>query len=206
MVTTSHSSLGNVHNIVTNDHTFSNLKRVYAFSALHVRNLKWVQAASLSEPRDHSAPGENLYMGVGHKEGQSLWVQTLWCLRLGHGSGVSMCSIGPPSSSPPVHELITSRQRTLNSSSCYSFTNLFLTLWDPMDCSMPGSSVLHHLPDLAQMPIETVMPSNHLILYWPLLLLLSISASIRVFSNDLALCIRWPKYWSFSFSISPSNE
>ena len=49
---------------------------------------------------------------------------------------------------------------------------------------------------------------NHLILYWPLLLLLSICPSIRVFSNELALCIRWPKYWSFSFSfsISPSNE
>ena len=53
---------------------------------------------------------------------------------------------------------------------------------------------------------ESVMPSNHLILYCSLLLLPSISPSIRVFSNKLALCIRWPKYWSFSFSISPSNE
>ena len=56
------------------------------------------------------------------------------------------------------------------------------------------------------MSIESVMPSNHLILCHPLLLLPSISPSIRVFSNDSALCIRWPKYWSFSFSISPSNE
>ena len=55
------------------------------------------------------------------------------------------------------------------------------------------------------MSIESVMPSNHLILCH-LLLLLSIFPSIRVFSNELALCIRWPKYWSFSFSISPSNE
>ena len=56
------------------------------------------------------------------------------------------------------------------------------------------------------MSIELVMPSNHLILYCPLLLLLSILPSIRVFSNESALCIRWPKYWSFSFSISPFNE
>ena len=54
--------------------------------------------------------------------------------------------------------------------------------------------------------IESVMPSNHLILCWPLLLLPSIFPSIRVFSNESALCIRWPKYWSFSFNISPSNE
>ena len=54
--------------------------------------------------------------------------------------------------------------------------------------------------------IKSVMPSNHLILYRPLLLLLSIFPSIRVFSNESALCIRWPKYWSFSFNISPSNE
>ena len=53
---------------------------------------------------------------------------------------------------------------------------------------------------------ESVMPSNHLILCCPLLLLPSIFPSIRVFSNESALCIRWPKYWSFNFSISPSNE
>ena len=56
------------------------------------------------------------------------------------------------------------------------------------------------------MSIESVMPSNHLILCHPLLLLPSIFPSIRVFFNELALCIRWPKYWSFSFSIRPSNE
>ena len=54
--------------------------------------------------------------------------------------------------------------------------------------------------------IESVMPSNHLILCHPLLLLPSIFPSLRVFSNELALCIRWPKYWRFSFSISPSSE
>ena len=56
------------------------------------------------------------------------------------------------------------------------------------------------------MSIESVMPSNHLILCCSLLLLPSIFPSIRVFSNESVLCIRWPKYWSFSFSISPSNE
>ena len=56
------------------------------------------------------------------------------------------------------------------------------------------------------MSIESVMPSNHLILCWPLLLLPSIFSSIRVFSNESAHRIRWPKYWSFSFNISPSNE
>ena len=56
------------------------------------------------------------------------------------------------------------------------------------------------------MSIELVMPSNHLILCHPLLLLPSIIPSIRVFSNESVLCIRWPKYWSFSFNISPSSE
>ena len=59
---------------------------------------------------------------------------------------------------------------------------------------------------LKLMSIESVMPSNHLILCGPLLLLPSIFPSIRVFSNEPALCIKWPKYWSFSFTISPSNE
>ena len=77
----------------------------------------------------------------------------------------------------------------------------------PMDCSTPGFPVLHHLPELLKlMSIELVLPSNHLILCRPLLLPPSIFPSIRVFSNESVLPIRWPKYWSFSFSISPSNE
>ena len=56
------------------------------------------------------------------------------------------------------------------------------------------------------MSVESMMPSNHLILYHPLLLLSSIFPSIRAFSNKSALCVKWPKYWSFKFSISPSNE
>ena len=82
-----------------------------------------------------------------------------------------------------------------------------LTLCDPMDCSTPGFIVLHCLPEFAQIHvIESVMPSNHLIICYPLLLPPSIFPSIRVFSSESALRIRWQKYWSFSFSISPSNE
>ena len=76
-----------------------------------------------------------------------------------------------------------------------------------MDCSTPGFPVHHRLPELLKlMSIKSVMPSNHLILCHPLLLPLSVFPSIRVFSNESVLRIRWPKYWSFSFSISPSNE
>ena len=76
-----------------------------------------------------------------------------------------------------------------------------------MDCSLPGFLVHHQLLDLLKLTsTESVMPSNHLILCHTLLLLPSIFPSIRVFSNEPALHIRWPKYWSFSFSISPSNE
>ena len=76
-----------------------------------------------------------------------------------------------------------------------------------MDCSTPGFSVLTNSRSLLKlMSIELVMPSNHPILCCPLLLPTSIFPSIRVFSNESALRIRWPKYWSFSFSISPSNE
>ena len=80
-----------------------------------------------------------------------------------------------------------------------------------MDCSTPGFPVHHQLSELAQThvysnAIASVMSSNHLILCCPLLLLPSIFHSIRVFSNESVLHIRWPKYWSFSFNISPSNE
>ena len=89
-----------------------------------------------------------------------------------------------------------------------------LTFCDPMDysmdCSTPSLPVLHQLQlklsPLKLMSIESVMPSSHLILCHPLLLLTSIFPSIRVFSNDSVLHIRWPKYWTFSFSVSPFNE
>ena len=75
-----------------------------------------------------------------------------------------------------------------------------------MDCSMPGLPVQHQLPDFTQTHVHVlVMPSNHLIHCHPLLLLPSIFPSTMVFSNESALRIRWPKYWSFSFIISPTN-
>ena len=81
------------------------------------------------------------------------------------------------------------------------------TLCDPMDHSTPGLTVHHQLPEFTQTHVhESVMPFNHLILCHPLFLSPSIFPSIRVFSNESALHIRWPKYWNFSFNISPSNE
>ena len=91
---------------------------------------------------------------------------------------------------------------------CYcSVTQLCPTLCNPTDCSMPGFPVITNSWSLLKlMSIELVVPSNHLILCRPLLLLPSIFPSIRVFPNESALRIRWPKYWNFSFNISPSNE
>ena len=88
-----------------------------------------------------------------------------------------------------------------------SVAQLCTTLYDPMECSTPGfPSITNSCSLLKLTSSELVMPSSHLILCGPLLLLPSIPPSIRVFSNESVLHVRWPKYWSFSFSISPSNE
>ena len=88
-----------------------------------------------------------------------------------------------------------------------SITQSCPTLWDPMDCSTPGFSVYHQLLELTQTHVHWIGDgTNHLILCWSLLLPTSIFPSIRVFSNESVHCIRWPKYWSFSFRINPSNE
>ena len=90
---------------------------------------------------------------------------------------------------------------------CCSVAKSCLTLCNPMDCSKLGSSVLHYLLEFAQIHVHwvgnVIQPSHPLS---SLLLLPSIFPNIRVFSNESVLCIRWPKYWSFSFSISSSNE
>ena len=82
-----------------------------------------------------------------------------------------------------------------------------LTLWNPMNCSMPGLPVQNQLPEFTQTHVswvgDAIQPCHPLL---PLLFLPSIFPSIRVFSNESALHIRWPKYWSFSFSISPTNK
>ena len=91
--------------------------------------------------------------------------------------------------------------RSFSSVQFSSVAQSCLTLCDPMNRSTPGLPVHHQRES-----IESVMPSSHLILCRPLLLLPQIPPSIKVFSNESILCMRWPKYWSFSFSISPSNE
>ena len=100
---------------------------------------------------------------------------------------------------------------------CYNFSLIFIqfssvtqscpTLCNPMNCSIPGLPVHHQLPEFTQtQSIKSVMPSSHLILCRPLFLLPPIPPSTRVFSSESTLHMRWPKYWSFSFSIIPSKE
>ena len=88
-----------------------------------------------------------------------------------------------------------------------SVTQSSPTICNPMNRSTPGLPVHHQLPEFTQlMSIASVMPSNHLILRRPLLLMPSVFPSIRVFSNESVLRITWPKYWSFHFNISSSSE
>ena len=90
---------------------------------------------------------------------------------------------------------------------CCSVIQLCLNLCDTMDCSTPGVPIITNSQSLLRLTsIESGMPSNPLILCRPLLLLPSVFPSIRVFSNESVPHIRWPEYWSFSFSISPSKE
>ena len=90
---------------------------------------------------------------------------------------------------------------------CSSVIQSCLTLCDPMDCSMPGLAVHHQLPEFTQTHVhwvgDAIQPSHPLSSPSPSTF---IFPSIRVFSNDSELCIKWTKYWSFSFNISPSNE
>ena len=92
----------------------------------------------------------------------------------------------------------------LSSVQLLSRVQLFATPWTAAHQVSLSITNSQSLPKL--MSIESVMPSNHLLLCRPLLLLPSIFPNIRLFSNESALCLRWPKYWSFSFNISPSNE
>ena len=101
----------------------------------------------------------------------------------------------------------TGRKRSFLDFQFNSVGQSCLILCDPMNCSTPGLPVHHNSWSLLKlMSIKLVMPSSHLILYHPLLLLPPIPPGIRVFSNESALCMKWPKYWSFRFIISPSNE
>ena len=101
---------------------------------------------------------------------------------------------------------LASRPRICQFSSVQSLSRVWLFAIPWTAAGQASLSVTNSQSLLKLMPIESVMPSNHLILCCPLLLPPSIFPSIRVFSNESALCVRWLKYWSFSFSISPSNE
>ena len=103
-----------------------------------------------------------------------------------------------------THFLKTQIHSQFSSVQKLSRVQLFVTPWTVAHQAF--LSITNSCSMLKLISIESVMPFNHLILCLPLLLLHSIFPSIRDFSNELALCIRWPKYWSFSFSISPSNE
>ena len=105
------------------------------------------------------------------------------------------------SNSPSFHQPCLSVSVSVQS---LSFVRLFATPWTT--ACQASLSITNSRSPPKPMSIESVIPSNHLILCHPLLLLPSIFPSIRVFSNESALLIRWPKYWSFSFNISPSSE
>ena len=96
------------------------------------------------------------------------------------------------------------REYQIRSDQSLSRVRLFATPW--ITAHQGSLSITNSWSSLRLMSIEPVMPSSHLILCRPLLLLPPISPSIRVFSNESILCMRWPKYWSFSFSIIPSKE
>ena len=99
---------------------------------------------------------------------------------------------------------MNSYPNSFSSVQLFSCVLLFATSWTA--ARQASLSITNSRSLLKLMSIESVMPSSHLILCRPLLLPPSILLSIRVFSNESVLCIRWPKYWSFNFSISPSNE
>ena len=111
-----------------------------------------------------------------------------------------LCLVLAYSTSLSILDCISSVQFSSVTHSCPTFA----TPW--IATGQASLSITNFQSFLKLRCIKSVMPSNHLILYCPLLLLSSIFPSIRVFSNESVLCNRWPKYWSFSFSICPSNE
>ena len=122
-----------------------------------------------------------------------------WSLILLEGGlYLKMCTIN---SYLRIHHNVKQNYSSVQSLSCVW---LFATLWTT--ACQASLSITNSRSPPKPMSIQSVMPSNHLIFCRPLLLLPSVFPSIRVFSNESALCIRWPKYWSFSFNISPSNE
>ena len=141
----------------------------------------------------------------------SMWIKKIkgihshFCVLLEYGYLVDLYELAVYTRQNQLSHLLTKRFKIIQTveESCCSFVKSCPTLWP----GTPGFSVHHYLWSLCKLvSIESMITSNHFILCRPLLLLPSIFPSIRVFTSESALHIRWPKYWSFSFSISPSNE
>ena len=150
----------------------------------------------------HNHFGTEAYLSVClHDQlhsGEGLWRILHWLFRLSPRDNTHHCY---------SHFIDQPNLASISSVQFISVAQLCPTLCNPMDCSTTSLTVHHHSQSLLKlMSIESVMPSSHLILYRPLLLLLPIPPSIRVFSNESTLHKRWPKYWSFNFNISPSSE
>ena len=120
---------------------------------------------------------------------------------MGSQSWTRLKQLSSSSSSSPICQFLFSSSVVAQS---LSPVQLFVTLWTA--ARQASLSITNSQRMLKLMSIQSVMPSNHLIFCHPLLLTPSIFPSIRIFSNESVLCIRWPNCWSFSFSISPSNE
>ena len=144
----------------------------------------------LNDPDNHG--GE-----ITHLEPDILECEVKEIITMNKASGVD----GIPSD---LFQIPKDAVKVLHSVQSLSHVQLFVTLWTATHQASLSITRCRRL--LRLMSIESVMPSNYLILCHPLLLPPSIIPSIRVFSNESVLCIRWPKYWSFSFTISPSNE
>ena len=141
--------------------------------------------------------------GDGRESGNSWWMVTVWVTPSSESRTVPV--VWPEAAE--THGLQSHTRQRVQFRSFSSVAQSCPTLCNPMDCSSQASlSFTNSWSLLKLMSVELVMPSNHLILCRPLLLPPSVFPSIRVFSNESALPIRWSKYWSFSFSISPSSE
>ena len=141
--------------------------------------------------------------GDGRESGNSWWMVTVWVTPSSESRTVPV--VWPEAAG--THGLQSHTRQRVQFRSFSSVAQSCPTLCNPMDCSSQASlSFTNSWSLLKLMSVELVMPSNHLILCRPLLLPPSVFPSIRVFSNESALPIRWSKYWSFSFSISPSSE
>ena len=146
---------------------------------------------TLCNPMDHSMPG----LLVHHQCAELTQTHVHWV-------GDAIQPYDPLSNpSPPAFNLSQHKFISVQSLNC---VQLFATRWT--GTHQASLSFTNTWSPPKPMSIESVIPSNHLILCRPLLLLPSIFPSIRAFSNESAVCIRWPKYWSFSFNFSPSNE